>query len=162
MNATPTRMLLALFLAALLAVPAGYSVARAAAAEDEEEESAAKAEGAAADTELAKQMEQIEDAMKKLRRTLKKPEDNAKSLELVAQMQQAAVASKSQTPAMAAGVPEAERQKFVQGYRKDMSRFIADMCQLEIDLLDGDNAKAVATFEKLKKWEDDGHEKYTE
>lgn len=161
MTPTPYRTLLALFLAALLGVPAGLPTA-ARAAEDEEKEESAESEGAGEDTtELAKQMEVIEEAMKKLRRTLKQADQNAQSLEIVTQMQQAAVASKAQPPAMAADMPEAERAKFVQDYRKDMAKFIVVMCDMEVALLDGDNKKAEEHYKALSKWEDDGHEKYT-
>jgi hypothetical protein len=75
---------------------------------------------AAEDTPLAKQMEQIQDAQKKLRKTVKDPAQNAASLEALTAMQQATVASKALVPARAAKVPEADRAKFVAAYRKEM------------------------------------------
>jgi hypothetical protein len=44
---------------------------------------------AAEDTELAKQMEHIQDAQKKLRKSLKSPAENAASLDALTTMQQA-------------------------------------------------------------------------
>lgn len=113
------------------------------------------------DTELAKQMEQIQDNMKKLRKSVKSASDNATSLELLTKIQQATVASKAQTPARAAQVPEAERPKFVAEYRKAMASLLQELCKIETAILDGDNAKAEELFKTLKKVEDDGHEKFS-
>ncbi len=137
--------------AALLAAPAGPGLS-----------SFTRVAHAAEDTELQKQMEVIEDGMKKLRRSLKKAEDNAQSLETIGKMQAAAIACKTEVPPAAAKVPEADRAKFLAGYRKGMVALVAEMCQMEIALLDGDNAKAEELFKGLKKIEDDGHEKYSE
>lgn len=140
------RVGLIVMCAALLAAPCGLRVAAA----------------AAEDTELAKQMEEMQDHLKKLRRSLKSPEENAASLESLAKIQQATVAAKSETPAKAAQVPEAERAKFVAGYRKDMAALLEHLCKIEVALLDNDNAKAEDLFKEIKQIEDDGHEKYSD
>ena len=117
---------------------------------------------AAEDTELAKQMEEMDDAQKSLRKSLKDPATNAASLETLTKLQQLTVTSKALTPAKAAQVPEGERAKFVAGYRKDMAGLLAAYAQIEVAILDGDNAKAEELFKGLKKIEDDGHEKYSD
>lgn len=117
---------------------------------------------AAEDTELAKQMEQMDDEMKKLRKSLKDPATNAASLEALTKLQQFTVAAKALTPAKAAEMPEAEKAKFVTAYRKDMAGLLAAYAQIEVAVLDGDNAKAEELFKGLKKIEDDGHEKYSD
>ena len=117
---------------------------------------------AAEDTELAKQMEQMDDEMKKLRKSLKDPATNAASLETLTTLQQLTVTSKALTPAKAAAMPEAEKAKFVAAYRKDMAALLAAYAQIEVAVLDGDNAKAEKLFKDLKKIEDDGHEKYSD
>ena len=117
---------------------------------------------AAEDTELAKQMEVMDDEMKKLRKSLKDPATNAASLETLTKLQQITVTSKALTPAKAAEMPEAEKAKFVAGYRKDMAGLLAAYAQIEVAVLDGDNAKAEELFKGLKKVEDDGHEKYSD
>lgn len=115
-----------------------------------------------ADTELAKQMEKIDSAMKKLRRSLRQKEQNAQSLELVAQMQAAALACKGMTPAMAPTIPEAQRAKWLGDYRKQMAQLLSEMANLEVALLDGDNEKAQQIHKKLGEMEDAGHEKFTQ
>lgn len=117
---------------------------------------------AAEDTELAKQMEQMDDEMKKLRKSLKDAATNAASLETLTKLQQLTVTSKALTPAKAAAMPEAEQAKFVAGYRRDMAGLLAAYAQIEVAVLDGDNAKAEQLFKGLKKIEDDGHEKYSD
>ena len=117
---------------------------------------------AADDTELAKQMEIIQDEQKALRKTIKSAAENAASLAALDKMQQATVASKALVPAKAKSVPEADRAKFLAGYRKDMAAMLEHLCKIEVALLDNDNAKAEELFKGLKKVEDDGHEKYSE
>ena len=112
------------------------------------------------DTELAKQMEAIDDAAKKLRRSLKKPEQNADSLKLIGQMQAAAVASKELEPAKAAKMPEAEKAKFVAEYRREMAKVITEMVNLELAVLDNQNEKAEEILKNLKQLEESGHEKF--
>ncbi len=114
------------------------------------------------DTELAKQMEAMDDDLKKLRKSLKVPAENAASLETLTRLQQVTVSCKALIPAMAAEMPEADKAKFVAGYRKDMALLLTHLCQIETAVIDGDNAKAEELFKGLKKIEDDGHEKYSE
>ena len=117
---------------------------------------------AAEDTELAKQMEEMDDNLKKLRKSVKEASQNADTLETITKIQAATVASKGLTPAKAKTVPEADRAKFVAGYRKDMIAFLKHMGDIETAILDGDNAKAEELFKGIKKLEDDGHEKYSD
>ena len=117
---------------------------------------------AADDTELAKQMEETDDLLKKLRKSLKMPAENPQSLELISKLQQLTVTQKALVPAKAADMPEAEKAKFVTGYRKDMAVLLTHFAQIEMAVLDGDNAKAEELFKGLKKIEDDGHEKYSD
>jgi len=155
MMRTKKRTILLLGLALLAGVPGGMSVGLA---QDED----AKKASASKDTELAKQMEIIDEGLKKLRRTLRKPDQNKESLEIINQVQAAAVASKAQTPVKAAKMPEAERQKFVMAYRKDMAAMIVQLLNMEIAVLEGNNDKANEIHKSMKQIEDEGHKKYEE
>ncbi len=117
---------------------------------------------AAEDTELAKQMEVMQDAQKELRKSVKSAEGNATSLEALTKYQQATIAAKALVPAKAAKMPEGEKAKFVAAYRKEMTALLSHLVQIEVAVLDGDNAKAEELFKGLKKIEDDGHEKFSE
>jgi len=114
------------------------------------------------DTPLAKQMEIIEDGMKKLRRTLRKPESNAESIELIEKVEKAAKASKDLVPARAEKVPEAERAKFVEAYKKDMETTIKTLGEMKAAVKESKNDKAQELYKTIKTQEDKGHEKYTE
>ena len=114
------------------------------------------------DTELAKQMETIDEGMKKLRRTLRKPDSNKESVEWIEKIEKAAAKSKDLIPARAAKVPEAERAKFVENYKKDIDAFIKSVGEMKTAVQDGKNDKAQEVYKTLKTQEDKGHEKYTE
>ena len=117
---------------------------------------------AAEDTPLAKAMEEMQDELKKLRKSVKAPAENAASLASLDKIQAATVASKGLVPAKAAKMPEAEKAKFVAAYRKDMAALLAHLVQIEVAILDGDQAKAEELFKGLKKMEADGHEKFSD
>src|SRR5206468_10986382 len=60
-------------------------------------------------SELNNHMEDIDEMMKKLRRTIRKPESNEESLKLLTEIEQKMVVSKALIPTRAEKVPEAER-----------------------------------------------------
>jgi soluble cytochrome b562 len=131
----------------------------AAAAQDKDDE---KSKVKDLDTELAKQMEVIDEGMKKLRRTLRKAESNKESLEWIEKIEKASTKSKDLIPALAAKKPEAERAKFVESYKKDMETFIKGVGEMKAAVQEGKNDKAQEVYKSLKTQEDKGHEKYTE
>jgi soluble cytochrome b562 len=135
-------------------------VAAAAAATQDKDDEKSKVKDL--DTELAKQMEVIDEGMKKLRRTLRKAESNKESLEWIEKIEKASTKSKDLIPALAAKKPEAERAKFVENYKKDMEAFIKGVGEMKAAVQDGKNDKAQEVYKNLKTQEDKGHEKYTE
>lgn len=138
---------------ALICLGAWFSPALATASQDE---------SAVAETEMDRQMEIIEEGLKKLRRSLRKEEKNAESLEWIAKIQDASLKSKLETPKMAVKIPEDQRAKFVADYRKEMAVVVIRMCEMEIAVLDGDLDKAQGLYKQLKSLEDSGHEKFLE
>jgi len=111
-------------------------------------------------TELHEHMEPIEEAMKKLRRTIRKPDGAAESLDLISRIEQEALVCKAMVPSRTATLPEAERAKFLNAYRKDMATFITQVLQMESAVIDGDADKAMTVYKGLKTFEDDSHDKY--
>jgi soluble cytochrome b562 len=148
LNVRFRTLLLAVFAAALIAPGS-----RAVAAEEKEKKSQ--------DTELAKHMEVIEKGMKKLKRSLKESKENDASAATAAEIKKAAGECLKQVPVMAKKVPEGERAKFVENYKKDMTAFIAEVGKLEDAVKAGKNEEALAIHKKLGDLEDKGHEKYT-
>lgn len=115
------------------------------------------------ETELAKQMHVVEDGLRALRRSLRDPATYPDALETVVECQAAALASKGQVPAMAARVPEGERDAFVKGYRKEMIAVVEGFLKLERALLEGQDPDALKEiYGAIKGLEDGGHERYTE
>ena len=114
------------------------------------------------DTELAKQMEVMDEAMKRLRRTLRKADSNAESLEWIDKLEKASVKSKELIPAKLAKMPEAEKTKVMEAYKKDMDVFLKAVGEMKAAVKAGSNDKAQEIYKTLKTYEDKGHEKYTE
>ncbi|MDB5297773.1 MAG: hypothetical protein JWO31_3756 [Phycisphaerales bacterium] len=113
-----------------------------------------------ADTPLAKAMEELGDTYKALKKTVKDPAKKEETIKLIDKAYQASVTSKLYAPTMLAKVPEADKAKTLDGYRKMMAGVIAEFAKLEQQVLDGKNDEAAETLKNLKQLEDDGHEKY--
>lgn len=120
------------------------------------------APAAVQETRLMAHMERMEQALDTLRRSLREPAENAKSLDLVQEMLEAALASRRETPKMTASLPEGERAAFVLEYRKQMVRLAGALLDLEVALLDGNHEEALKVYKNLKKMEEAGHERFTE
>jgi soluble cytochrome b562 len=118
------------------------------------------------ETPLSQQMEHLEQAMHFLKRTLRDPAfDAAKRdacLAQVANAQAACVAAKLLIPKMAATTPEAERPAFVTDFRKGVATLLIEFTNLELALLNGDKDAALASYKKLEKMEDEGHNNFTD
>jgi hypothetical protein len=111
-------------------------------------------------SELNNEMEDMDEAMKKLRRSVRKAEQNEASLKLLQEIQTKAVACKDMVPTRAAKVPEADRAKFVTAYRKEMAAVLIDLLQMEQALLDGDNSKAQEIYKAIGEREDKDHDQF--
>lgn len=145
------RTAVCLFTACMLAMPSAMLLTRPAAAHGEEK---------VKKSELNNHMEDIDEMMKKLRRTIRKPESNEESLKLITDIEQLMVTSKALIPTKAAKVPEAERPKFVLAYRKEMARVVGIFCQMEEALCDGDNKKAQELYKTITTDEDKDHDQF--
>ncbi len=113
------------------------------------------------ETPLMLQMQVIGGGMKGLRRSLRDPEKDAASLEIVLEMQAASQLAKVEVPLAAAQVPEAERAAFVSEYRQEMVVMQQLLLELELALLRGDAENAQTIYKRLKAVEEEGHEAFT-
>ena len=109
-------------------------------------------------SELHEHMQAIEDAFKKLRRTIKKAEKSADSLALIDTVKKEAAICRELVPSRAA--KEADKDKFVADYKKAMDAFIAQVGTLEAAVKAGDTDKAGSIYKEIKTAEDDGHDKF--
>ena len=114
----------------------------------------------ATDTPLGKAMDELGDAYKALKKTVKDPSKKEESIKLIDKAYQACVTSKIHIPNMMAKVPEAEKAKTMDGYRRMMAVTIAEFAKLEQQVIDGKSEEIAETMKALKQLEDDGHEKY--
>lgn len=114
------------------------------------------------ETELARQMEIVEDGLRSLRRSVRDPAKKADSLAAVIACERAIVAAKSEVPSMAARVPEAEREAFVTAFRLEMLGLLENFLVLEKALLEGRNDELRDLYKVLKGLEDPAHERFTE
>lgn len=107
-------------------------------------------------------MEVIEGAMKKLRRAVPDPEQRAACLELVVEIESAALEAKQGVPPMAEKLPEGERAAFGAAYRKEMVQLMTRVLELETALIDGEQEAIDTAYRKLRAMEDSGHERFTD
>ena len=114
------------------------------------------------ETPLEEHMESIEDAVKRLRRSLRDPANLAGSLELVARMQADTLVCKGLEPRLSAGLPADERAASATAYRRLMVDFLSAQLELEAALLDGDAEATSAAFQRVRDFEEPGHERFTE
>jgi len=120
----------------------------------------ARAEEHVKKSELRKQMEQMDESVKKLKRTIRKAEFDKESLELISKMEQVAITCKGMIPSKAATIPAADRPKYVAEYQKGMASLLSDICQMEVAVLSGDHEKAHTLYLKIKDDEDKGHDQF--
>jgi len=141
---------LALALAAGLIVPFGIptSVPNALAQDDE--------------APLEDIMGTISSRHKRLRRTIPDAAMNQTSLKYLLEMQTACVEAKKYPPSKAAKVPESQRSKFVNAYKKGINQLISQLIVIENALLDGDQKAAQASYAKLLEIKKASHDKFIE
>ncbi len=110
--------------------------------------------------ELADQMSVMRRSMRGLRRSIDKPEMNAKSIEMVVAMQDATQKAKAMEPTKAKGMEGAKKTKFVAEYRAEMIDLQKVLLDFERHLVKGDNKKARKVYDGLKDIQSKAHEKF--
>ena len=113
------------------------------------------------ESEIDRQMEIVEDAIGKLRRSLRDEAKNEESLASAATIEEAVLKAKLLTPKLTATLPEGEREAFVRAYRKELCALLRDLLELEEALLDRDYEPTKELFKKLRETEDPAHERFT-
>jgi len=111
--------------------------------------------------ELHEHMEVIEEALGKLRRSLRDEQRNEESLAHIAVLQKETLACKLLVPEVVEELAEPQRSEEKTAYRRMMVDMLASQLELEAALLDGDADAAKKAFRKLRNMEDPGHERFT-
>lgn len=115
------------------------------------------------DTPLQKEMEIVDESLRKLRRSLRKKEaELEESLKLIDAAQMANVKCKEYLPKMTEKIPEAEKAAFLKEYRVRMVEVMQKFCEMELAVLDGKWEEAEKCYDALREMEETGHEKYIE
>ena len=136
-------VILGVFVAALI-IPTGLS------AQEEEE------------TELAKSMQAMNKAIRKLRRQVSKPEEADAALKSLNVMQNATAMSLGQLPAKAEVMSPGQRPKFLLGYKRKMLELYTALLDIEQAILKGDHDEAKKIYKTLSTIKKEGHSTYQE
>lgn len=101
--------------------------------------------------------------LKDLGRSVSDAAQNEQSLTSIAEMQALALQGKPLAPPNLDTVDRDKRPAHQAAFRADMARMLRELAQMEIDILEGRNADAVATIQgKLFELRDSSHDKYQE
>jgi soluble cytochrome b562 len=111
-------------------------------------------------TALAKDMDKMNRAFRKLRTQITDATKNDASLALVATMHDAATAAANETPAKAADLPAADQAKFNSDFQSKMQEFLTALDKVTADLKSGDNATAATDVKALGGLERDDHKQF--
>jgi hypothetical protein len=111
-------------------------------------------------TDLQKNMDRIAKAYKRLGKQIHDPDQNASSLDLVAQIHDAANDSLTLKPLREADQPADQQAHFQEQYEAAMKQFIAATDDLAAALKANDNDKAAVLYKKLDKLMDKGHHEF--
>ena len=128
--------------------PAAPNVAQAPAQDDDKQ------------TDLEMRMSRMARALRKLKKQVADPAQNASSLQLVATMQAAAKEALDLTPAKAADLPADQQAKFVDDFKAGIKGMMDEFTKLSDALTAGRNddaAKIVAEIDALEK---KGHKEF--
>ena len=109
---------------------------------------------------LHQQMETMGRLYKKLKSQIADSSQNASSLDLVSQMEQATLACKSQIPPKVMRMPTTQQAQAKTDYRQMMVTLFRHELDLEEQLVNGDNTKAAQTVAQMDQTEKDGHKEF--
>ena len=112
------------------------------------------------DTELGKVMEKMNHAFRKLRKQAADPASNASSIELVATINEQSEKAFTLQPDTTKDQPEADRAKYVEGYKEKMKELRGTLAKLNDAFKANDNTTAVALVKELGSIQHSGHKKY--
>jgi len=113
------------------------------------------------ETALEGSMEKMGGAFRKLKRQVADVSKNSDSLQLVATMRAAAEEALQLIPLKAADVPAADREKFIDDYRKEMRKLIDKFTKLTAALRADKNDEATKLVADIGSIQKAGHREFT-
>ena len=97
---------------------------------------------------------------KQLRSQIADGSKNASSIQLVTQMEQATLASKSQIPGKVMHMPTTQQSEETNNYHQMMVNLLRQELDLEEQLVNNDNKTAADALAKMQQTEKDGHAEF--
>src|SRR4051812_15319264 len=110
--------------------------------------------------DLHHNMEAMEKPFKQLGKQISDSSKNESSLQLVLQLQQLTLASKSQIPRKVDRMPATQQAEAKSDYRQMMVNLLRQELDLEEQLINGDNKKAAETVAAMDQLQKDGHAEF--
>ncbi|MFT4540343.1 MAG: soluble cytochrome b562 [Planctomycetota bacterium] len=126
------------------------------------QEAAEEEEEVHEETVIESAMLELQSALKKLRRSVRKEDQQAASLEQIDIAQAAIVRAKKESPLRTTDEAEAARPEFLIAYRSAMIVMLRGLLELEEAILEGRIEDARALVSKIRDSEDPNHEKFME
>ncbi len=111
-------------------------------------------------TDLEARMDKIGKAVRKLKKQISDPAQNASSLQLVAAMRDAAKEAAAFTPAKAEDLPQDQRAKFVEDFKAGLKELDDRLARLQDAFAAGKNEDAAAIFADLQDFERKEHKQF--
>ena len=112
------------------------------------------------ETELGKVMEDLSRSWRKLRKQAADAASNASSIELVAAIGAATEKAATLQPDKTKDLPEADRAKYVEGYKTKMKEFTTKLASLTAAFKANDNTAAQAIIKEIGTMQREGHKEY--
>ena len=112
------------------------------------------------ETELAHEMKGMSKDFKALKKQIDDPAQKASSLDLIADMEKHAKAARELTPANTAKVPEADKAKWMEDYKKQIDDLLAIYDKLQTAVSADKTADAKDIMTKALAAKRDGHEEF--
>jgi len=112
------------------------------------------------ENELHEAMEEIGEIMSKLRRSVRKPEENAESLKLVLRMQELTLKAMGLVPESVAALPADKKAADLLIYKRKMAATYVSELDLEQAVRAGDTDKAYEHYKALAVHKSEGHEQF--
>jgi Cytochrome b562 len=112
------------------------------------------------DTPLSKEMSAMNKTLRSLKRQAAAPDKKAENLELIAKMKTNVEASLKYEPAKTKDQPAADKPKYLESYKAQMTELNKSLDALKAAIEKGDAAGIQAIFDKLGDIKEKGHKDF--
>lgn len=111
-------------------------------------------------TNLSLQMSEMNLAMRRLRKLIKRPDRQKEALRVILNVQTHALHAKGLTPSSIVAMPPEQASEALLDYRNRMIQLLETLLKLEKNVLASDTSAAEQTYSDIWALADDGHKKF--